>query len=183
MKKILLLIASLVLICSITFGQSVRTFDTAAELAALPVISAASDTTISPTSTVRSTVLLRGWSSAGDGKGGGFYWNPTSTATTNTLTVLQALGITTGRWLRMGTITAKSASNGSIGTAYLSSGSATFTNTSVTANTLIFLTSYGPTNSFVTLNAVNTSTGVITIKSNNQSDTNTVNILFVEPSP
>jgi hypothetical protein len=44
---------------------------------------------------------ILGYSTAGDGGGGTFYWDATSTAADNGGTIIQATGVTTGRWLRV----------------------------------------------------------------------------------
>lgn len=44
---------------------------------------------------------LKGYYTAGDGGGGEFYWDATSTETDNGGTIIQATGITTGRWKRL----------------------------------------------------------------------------------
>jgi hypothetical protein len=44
---------------------------------------------------------ILGYYTAGDGGGGTFYWDATSTETDNGGTVIQATGVTTGRWLRV----------------------------------------------------------------------------------
>ncbi len=43
-------------------------------------------------------VLTGGLNTFNDGMGGWYYWDSTSTATTNDTTVIQVTGITTGRW-------------------------------------------------------------------------------------
>lgn len=43
---------------------------------------------------------ILGYSTAGDGGGGTFYWDATSTETDNGGTIIQATGVTTGRWIR-----------------------------------------------------------------------------------
>jgi hypothetical protein len=43
---------------------------------------------------------ILGYYTAGDGGGGTFYWDATSTATDNGGTIIQATGVTTGRWIR-----------------------------------------------------------------------------------
>ena len=52
---------------------------------------------------------ILGYYTAGDGGGGTFYWDATSTDTDNGGTIIQATGVTTGRWLRVyeGDINAK----------------------------------------------------------------------------
>jgi hypothetical protein len=47
------------------------------------------------------SVEILGYSTAGDGGSGTFYWDATSTATDNGGTIIQATGITTGRWMRV----------------------------------------------------------------------------------
>lgn len=49
----------------------------------------------------RSTVRVRGHSKAGDGGGGTFMWNPTSTETPDGGTVFAAEGGGTGRWIKL----------------------------------------------------------------------------------
>ena len=44
---------------------------------------------------------ILGYYAAGDGGGGTFYWDATSTDTDNGGTIIQATGVTTGRWLRV----------------------------------------------------------------------------------
>lgn len=44
---------------------------------------------------------ILGYYTAGDGGGGTFYWDATSTDTDNDGTIIQATGVTTGRWLRV----------------------------------------------------------------------------------
>lgn len=44
---------------------------------------------------------ILGYYAAGDGGGGKFYWDATSTDTDNGGTIIQATGVTTGRWLRV----------------------------------------------------------------------------------
>lgn len=55
------------------------------------------------------TIEVLGYYSAGDGGGGTFYWDSTSTETDNGGTIIQATGITTGRWKRIfnGTVNLK----------------------------------------------------------------------------
>ena len=45
--------------------------------------------------------FVNGYYTAGDGGGGEFYWDATSTDTDNGGTIIQATGITTGRWKRL----------------------------------------------------------------------------------
>jgi hypothetical protein len=45
-------------------------------------------------------VCARGRDAVGDGYGGLFYWDGTSTGTDNDLTIITPTGTTTGRWLR-----------------------------------------------------------------------------------
>lgn len=47
-------------------------------------------------------VLVLGLSSISDNNGGTYMWNATSTAADNGFTIIQATGVTTGRWLRVG---------------------------------------------------------------------------------
>ena len=47
------------------------------------------------------TVEVLGYYTKGDGGGGTFYWDSTSTETDNGGTVIQATGVTTGRWKRV----------------------------------------------------------------------------------
>ena len=47
------------------------------------------------------TVVTLGTSTAGDGGGGEFYWNSTSTATDDGVTVVRPYGLTVGAWLRV----------------------------------------------------------------------------------
>ena len=47
------------------------------------------------------TVATIGTSTAGDGGGGEFYWNSTSTATDDGVTVVRPYGLTVGAWLRV----------------------------------------------------------------------------------
>ena len=44
---------------------------------------------------------ILGYSTAGDGGGGTFYWDATSTDTDNVGTIIKATGVTTGRWKRV----------------------------------------------------------------------------------
>ena len=46
------------------------------------------------------TLQVLGYTTAGDGGGGLFYWNSSSTATVDSGTIFTANGVTTGRWLR-----------------------------------------------------------------------------------
>jgi hypothetical protein len=46
-------------------------------------------------------VYLRGFTTPGDGGGGMFYWNSTSTAADNGTTVFAPAGVSTGRWIRV----------------------------------------------------------------------------------
>jgi hypothetical protein len=46
-------------------------------------------------------VIVQGYYAAGDGGGGDFYWDSTSTETANDGTTVQATGVTTGRWIRI----------------------------------------------------------------------------------
>lgn len=48
-----------------------------------------------------SNISLLGYYSAGDGGGGEFYWDSTSTDTDNGGTIIQVTGVTTGRWKRI----------------------------------------------------------------------------------
>lgn len=48
-----------------------------------------------------SNISLLGYYSAGDGGGGEFYWDSTSTETDNGGTVIQVTGVATGRWKRI----------------------------------------------------------------------------------
>lgn len=48
-----------------------------------------------------SNISLLGYYSAGDGGGGEFYWDSTSTETDNGGTIIQVSGVTTGRWKRI----------------------------------------------------------------------------------
>lgn len=47
-------------------------------------------------------VAVRGISAAGDGQGGDFYWNATSTAADDNRTVIRPSGVLVGAWLRLG---------------------------------------------------------------------------------
>jgi|APSaa5957512535_1039671.scaffolds.fasta_scaffold11882_2 hypothetical protein len=47
------------------------------------------------------SVEVLGYTTAGDGGGGTFYWSAASTATDNGGTIIQATGVTTGRWIRV----------------------------------------------------------------------------------
>lgn len=47
-----------------------------------------------------SNVVVSGYYTAGDGGGGQFYWDSTSTATDNGGTIFQVTSVTTGRWIR-----------------------------------------------------------------------------------
>jgi|GEM_PF-4599004 len=76
--------------------RNVTTFETAADLAATDWRSVASDG--------RATVILRGWTTAGDGRGGIFNLAPTNTVDpTNTLDTLEARAnaAVTGRWKKV----------------------------------------------------------------------------------
>jgi hypothetical protein len=44
---------------------------------------------------------VQGYYAAGDNGGGEFYWDSASTATNNDGTIIQATGVTTGRWMRI----------------------------------------------------------------------------------
>lgn len=46
-------------------------------------------------------VIVQGHSTAGDGGGGKFYWDATSTDTADNALIVQATGVTTGRWKRI----------------------------------------------------------------------------------
>ena len=46
------------------------------------------------------TVIVQGFSAVGDGGGGNFRWNNTSTASTDGCTIFAASGVSTGRWVR-----------------------------------------------------------------------------------
>lgn len=48
-----------------------------------------------------SNISLLGYYSVGDGGGGEFYWDNTSTETDNGGTIIQVIGVTTGRWKRI----------------------------------------------------------------------------------
>lgn len=50
--------------------------------------------------TATSTINLQGYTSAGDGGGGLFNWNPSSTTADNGGTIIAVTGIGTGRWIR-----------------------------------------------------------------------------------
>jgi hypothetical protein len=50
---------------------------------------------------VPATINLQGYTAAGDGGGGLFYWNSTSTTADNGGTIIAVTGITTGRWIRI----------------------------------------------------------------------------------
>lgn len=45
------------------------------------------------------SALVQGYYTAGDGGGGLYFWNATSTATDNGGTIIQATGVSTGRWI------------------------------------------------------------------------------------
>ena len=47
------------------------------------------------------SVEVLGYTTAGDGGEGTFYWDASSTATDNIGTIIQATGVTTGRWVRI----------------------------------------------------------------------------------
>lgn len=47
------------------------------------------------------TVFVRGYYSSGDGGGGTFFWDASSTDADNGGTIIQATGVTTGRWKRV----------------------------------------------------------------------------------
>jgi len=49
-------------------------------------------------------VYVLGYYTPGDGGGGPFYWNSTSTATDNGGSVIQVTGVATGRWVRLTTV-------------------------------------------------------------------------------
>ena len=51
--------------------------------------------------TVENTVEVLGYYTKGDGGGGTFYWDSTSTETDNGGTIIKATGVTTGRWKRV----------------------------------------------------------------------------------
>ncbi len=51
--------------------------------------------------TTNANVEVLGYYTSGDGGGGEFYWNSTSTATDNGGTVIQVTGVSTGRWIRI----------------------------------------------------------------------------------
>lgn len=57
--------------------------------------------TLSPQAPEMATLL--GSATPTDGNGANYYWNSTSTATDDGYNVVAVTGITTGRWLRMGT--------------------------------------------------------------------------------
>ena len=47
------------------------------------------------------SLIVQGYYATGDNGGGEFYWDATSTATANDGTIIQATGVTTGRWIRI----------------------------------------------------------------------------------
>ena len=104
------------------------------------------------------TVVTLGTSTAGDGGGGEFYWNSTSTATDDGVTVVRPYGLTVGAWLRVpqqisggyisnvaitgssfgsGTISNTAISNGTVANAAISGGTvanATISNATYSGN-------------------------------------------------
>lgn len=65
----------------------------------MPTYSSFSDLLASNNRQPKATVAVLGANTAGDGGGGIFYWDATSTATANGETILAVPGVTTGRWL------------------------------------------------------------------------------------
>lgn len=104
------------------------------------------------------TVVTLGTSTAGDGGGGEFFWNSTSTATDDGVTVIRPYGLTVGAWLRVpqqisggyisnvaitgssfgsGTISNTAISNGTVANAAISGGTianATISNVTYAGN-------------------------------------------------
>ena len=72
-----------------TLNGEVTAFDT---IAALQGIASATN---------RDLAQVYGYYARGDGGGGEFYWDSTSTATDNGGTIIKATAITTGRWIRL----------------------------------------------------------------------------------
>lgn len=60
-------------------------------------------------------VLVGGNAAVGDGGAGVFYWSAASTATDNGTTIIAPAGSATGRWLRLGYLTANPLNTLSIG--------------------------------------------------------------------
>ena len=56
---------------------------------------------VQPALTARETIFTDGYSSQYDGGEGQFVWNSTSTATANGGTIIQVIGVSTGRWMRV----------------------------------------------------------------------------------
>lgn len=89
MKKLLLLLIPLT-----AFGQGeVRRIDTIAQLRQLPTAAILTGN--------KATYNVAGYYAAGDGGGGEFYWDNTSTATTNRGTVFSSAVTSPGRWFRI----------------------------------------------------------------------------------
>lgn len=102
-----------------------------------------------------------------------FGWEPTAAVVLPVSLVLAAAG--SGLAIKEGT-------NARMGTGTLASGTATIANTSVTANTRVFITmrTHGPNSGFVSV-SVNAGVG-FTVSSSNASDGNTFNWLLIEPA-
>lgn len=63
-------------------------------------------------------VFADGETAANDGFQGNFYWNASSTTTADNVNVIQITGVSTGRWLRMGSQQVLSGINNQTGTSY-----------------------------------------------------------------
>jgi len=90
MKNLILIILTAFTAAAQTPREFVRSFDTANALQSSTI------------DAQHKSIYLRGWSSAGDGMGGLFRYNTTSTATTNATDVLaQTYGAAQGRYIRV----------------------------------------------------------------------------------
>lgn len=70
------------------------------EIGETTVISTISDLKITTATKDGELFVVKGYHSIGDGGGGSFYWDSSSTETDNGGTIIQASGVTAGRWKR-----------------------------------------------------------------------------------
>lgn len=106
------------------------------------------------------TVLVKGYYADGDGGGGDFYWDSTSTETDNGGTIIKATAITTGRWKRL--------FSGEINVRWFGATGDNSTDDTTTIQSAIDASSsqvlFFPTGNYVTTAALNSTDQKITIK-------------------